>query len=415
MVAEAAAAAGALARHLTWSHYHRTLATLMRQLGRDPVREKPISLGLCSVLDAFHFNVVAPAATVSSAATSSAASAVSGSGDAKQQQQAAAVSAAVASVVAAASTTTDTTATDAAEDEEEEQLDETSSEPIATSTEPGGDGVWRALTVRIMPALRTLLTREEAAKGGGKEKVLRAPVALALLKLLLRLPQSLLDKELSPLLLSVCSGLKSKDSSARDAARGALAAMARDLGARHLQAVASHLRTALHSGYQLHVRTFTLCAVLQSLAAAYSPPLDAPSAVLPGAQNSDSPQLQQSDAPAEADVADAAATLQVPVLPELDSAIPLIVELCMEDLFGEAGEARDSGAAVGHISKTKEAKGAKACEALGVLASMLLFRPTYTALEPANAAGVSSVHALVSPKLLYLNGCESRKNANKGQ
>jgi U3 small nucleolar RNA-associated protein 20 len=213
MVAEGAAAAGALARHLTWSHYHRTLATLMRQLGRDPVREKPISLGLCSVLDAFHFNVVAPATVSISSSTATTASVSSGSGDAKQQQQAAAVSAAVASVVAA-STTTDTTDTDAATaaEDDEEELDETSTEPTApTSSDPiAGDGVWRALTVRIMPALRTLLTREEAAKGGGKKKVLRAPVALALLKLLLRLPQSLLDRELSPLLLSVCSGSRAR-------------------------------------------------------------------------------------------------------------------------------------------------------------------------------------------------------------
>lgn len=97
--------------------------------------------------------------------------------------------------------------------------------------------MWRAVNGRLLGALRMLLIKEVRGKSGGKEKLLRAPVALGMLNLIRRLPAAAFELQLQPLLMTVCQSLKSRDSNARDTARDTLAKMARDLGPDYLQRV----------------------------------------------------------------------------------------------------------------------------------------------------------------------------------
>ena len=99
--------------------------------------------------------------------------------------------------------------------------------------------MWRAVNGRLLGSLRTLLVKEVRghSSSGGKEKVLRAPVALGMLNLIRRLPAAAFELQLQPLLMTVCQSLKSRDSNARDTARDTLAKMARDLGPEYLQQV----------------------------------------------------------------------------------------------------------------------------------------------------------------------------------
>lgn len=136
------------------------------------------------------------------------------------------------------------------------------------------------------------------------------------------------------------------------------------------------------TGYQLHVRTFTLHAVLKAVADSYSPP-NPPSVDVRPRTATSSPSPSRAPAAAAADaaagrtlpIADAAVAMDVDgedrsvtasaaaastgaghvaeaaqvvpavpsslVKPPFDACIPEIVELLMEDLFGESAAAKE--------------------------------------------------------------------------
>ena len=73
--------------------------------------------------------------------------------------------------------------------------------------------------LRIVPKVERDLLKEEVDKSGSRFKSVRPPIAIALLKVLQKLPTSTFNIKLPNLILTICGVLKSKDSSAREAAR----------------------------------------------------------------------------------------------------------------------------------------------------------------------------------------------------
>ena len=69
---------------------------------------------------------------------------------------------------------------------------------------------------------------------GSRFKSVRPPIAIALLKVLQKLPTSTLNIKLPNLILTICGVLKSKDSNAREAARKTLCKIAVSLGDNYL-------------------------------------------------------------------------------------------------------------------------------------------------------------------------------------
>ncbi|KFO30298.1 Small subunit processome component 20 like protein [Fukomys damarensis] len=98
------------------------------------------------------------------------------------------------------------------------------------------------------------------------EEVVRVPLAFAMVKLLRSLPQEAMEANLPSILLKVCALLKNRAQEVRDVARSTLARILEDLGVRFLQYVLRELQTTLVRGYQVHVLTFTVHLLLQSLA-----------------------------------------------------------------------------------------------------------------------------------------------------
>lgn len=128
------------------------------------------------------------------------------------------------------------------------------------------------------------------------------------------------------------------------------------------------------TGYQLHVRMFTLHTVLKTVADSYKPPnppsvdvrptkqsasssatgtsVAAASRILPIADTSggmdvdgeDGTAMAAATAPAKAVAVVAPAVPSSLVKPPFDACIPEIVELLMEDLFGESAAAKEVGA-----------------------------------------------------------------------
>jgi U3 small nucleolar RNA-associated protein 20 len=81
-----------------------------------------------------------------------------------------------------------------------------------------GSTVLRTLEKRILPKTQELLTKE-VRKGGRVERTIRPSIALALLKLCLRLPRKVFLIKLQQLLTVLCGALRNRDSSVREVSK----------------------------------------------------------------------------------------------------------------------------------------------------------------------------------------------------
>jgi U3 small nucleolar RNA-associated protein 20 len=199
---------GAIARHLSWSKYHTTLWTLLTQFERHKEQERYLVEAVCSVIDAFHFQLIGEPLLVV----------------------------------------------------DEDVVDN------------GNNTVWRALERRIIPKVESLLLKEKTDRSGAMVKSLRPSVALALLKLFRKFPVSFFEARLTRLLIVICDTLKNKDSDARDVARKTLAKMTVEMDISYLSEVIRQLAVTLTEGYKLYVRMATLHSILQELMKSYKPP-----------------------------------------------------------------------------------------------------------------------------------------------
>ncbi|KAF9166281.1 U3 snoRNP protein [Actinomortierella ambigua] len=176
---------------------------------------------------------------------------------------------------------------------------------------------------KLLPELHRYLTNKDEAS-----VMIRVPVALAITKLLKALPDVSLKTNLPGLLTSVCQILKSRQQEARDTTRDTLVKITMFLGVSYFSFILKEMRGALLRGYQLHVLGFTLHALLTHL---------------------------------------------VPTLSvgELDYCLRDIVEVLMNDIFGETGIEKDTEEITG---KMKEAKSSVSFHSFELLAGVIEFK-----------------------------------------
>ncbi|KAJ3019394.1 UNVERIFIED_CONTAM: U3 snoRNP protein [Siphonaria sp. JEL0065] len=106
---------------------------------------------------------------------------------------------------------------------------------------------------KLIPDLFAHLTKDD------EENVnLRVPVAVAITKLLTKLPVESKNMQLPKLLTTVCQFLKNRLQDVRDGSRDALLKIAKELGPVHFPFIIKELQSALLRGYQLHVLGFTV-------------------------------------------------------------------------------------------------------------------------------------------------------------
>jgi U3 small nucleolar RNA-associated protein 20 len=178
-----------------------------------------------------------------------------------------------------------------------------------------------------------------------KSENLRVPVAMAVLKLLLQLPPSVLERELRGLIMRLAGAMKSRDKALRAVGRETLAKVAVELGAEHFGTIISELKSSLTRGFELHVLGHTVHHLLAALA---------PS-VRPG---------------------------------DLDGAVPLLVSVLLEDIFGEPAEKREVEAIANSM---KEAKGTQSFRSFELLGATLGFVPNINLVVPPLHACVVNV------------------------
>lgn len=227
------------------------------------------------------------------------------------------------------------------------------------------DVIWKALERRFIPKLDAILTKEKVDRDGTKTKVLRPTVVLALLKIYQKMPHQVFESRLPHLLMTMCSCLKSRDSDTRDVARSTLSKFATSIDTLYLRDIVRELSLSLTEGYQLHVRLATLHSILLS--------------------------LQEAG--------------RVPRESSIDPAVPAIMDVVQQDLFGEAQDRRDD--TMNQVRYVKEASGSKSQHIFELLACLISFDPSKSNLQ----SGLSSIHVLVSPLLERIRspGCRTKE------
>ena len=225
-----------------------------------------------------------------------------------------------------------------------------------------GSAVWRALEKRFIPKIEGLLVREKVDSNGDKVKTLRSSIVLAMLKLFRKLPEDTFKHELPRILAVICDALKSRDSDSRDVARTTLAKIAVEIEIDYLPDIVRELAVTLTEGYQLHVRSAALHSVLLKLSEHYNPPSN--------------PEFKSE-------------------LPPFDRAVPALMDLIQQDLFGMAQERKNVND--GNVRYVKEAGGSKSTHSIELVASMVLFKPSVA--KSTSGQSHSSIHAVVTPFL----------------
>jgi len=96
----------------------------------------------------------------------------------------------------------------------------------------------------------------------GNDNNVRIYVAIAIVKVLHRLPEEAMALNLPRLLRKICEVMRSINLDARNESRNTLVAVALELGPSHLSNIITTMTDTLNEGYKLHIRGYSLNALL---------------------------------------------------------------------------------------------------------------------------------------------------------
>lgn len=271
---------------LSWGHYHALIRRFMNALEKRPDLERVLIRIIVQILDAFHFDV---------------SSAALGEG-----------------YVASTVVNNDLSIISAKDEELNDEVDDT--DAITPDRTGESEKISRVVTEKLLPSFVALLPEKD------DEKVpARAPIALAIAKLLLNFPPKIHDQELARLLTKLCAILRSHLQDTRNSARDTLIQIAIMWGSKVTGQVICQLQSALRRDYQLHVLSYTLHSLITQVA----------------------PFLKVGD---------------------LDSVMANISSICIEDVFGASAQEKEVEALKG---KMKEMKGTKSFDTLELISKMI--------------------------------------------
>ncbi|KAI5069079.1 hypothetical protein GOP47_0015380 [Adiantum capillus-veneris] len=197
-----------IASQLQWDPYYSLLMRLFRTISSHPENEKTIIKLLCSVLDKFHFTK--------------------------------------ASITNGGSI-------------EHTCLEEAGSKSLMISSDGTEipEEILQQLKLHILPEFARLMV--------SKENIINVSVSLAVVKVLQLMPSDVMELELPRIVQNIVNLLKNRNHIVRDEARGGLIAVVGILGAGYFGFVVEKLSDSLKRGYEVHVRGFTLNALISRI------------------------------------------------------------------------------------------------------------------------------------------------------
>lgn len=363
---EAAACVGSAAGLLGWSHYLALLRRLLKSIDGHAEMENTIIAAVCEVIDHFHF--ASPGA-----ATRWEKSAKRAPGAARRNGE-------------QAKPTVEKTSTNEDEDndtDEDETMNDADGAPVESTK------VQDSMEAQVLPMMKKYLFKAVTAKGAAKASTasfeddavvsqavtVRAPLALAIVKVLRRLRAATFYFEFPKLLMSFTKLLKNKDEAVRTSARQTLVNITAELGIGYLFPIVDELRHTLRDGYMVHVLSFTIHSVLEKVSTMVS--LPKPPSLLESGDSASPPRTEDYASP-------------------LDECVPNIMHILVEELFKDAIENQDGSAP--HKSKMKEARAnGRSYDSLELLARTIGFLPN-PSIHSVLSALVDKYRIFDSPK-----------------
>ncbi|KAJ2937884.1 hypothetical protein O0L34_g18707 [Tuta absoluta] len=171
--------------------------------------------------------------------------------------------------------------------DDEDALKEVSNIPAydkITSVSPSvAKRIIKSLSAGLLPQLNRAIGRMTDHEGSHKvnrrhtsierqeEDMLRVPIALALVKLLQRLPGDILRHQLPGIIIKLCSFLKSPLKQVRIMARDIVKKIMLTVGSQYLGILLEHMTLLLTRGFQVHVLVATIHTVLDALKSDFKP------------------------------------------------------------------------------------------------------------------------------------------------
>jgi hypothetical protein len=265
----------------------------------------------------------------------------------------------------------DATDVDVDADDDVDMPDQTAVVPTVDSTEATSSLLYKIAGTLLPKLWQSLFDEVEDDDRGKKTSIrhVRLPVALCIVHVLKKLPPAVMQRYVPRLVLEIAAGLKSRMQDIRDDARNTLARVTSLLGVSHLETVLRHVKFNLTEGYMMHIMGHTLNTVIASVA----------DTVIPVA-----PAWQTEDGKLRADETELSENCAAFV-----SALPLVVEMIVHDIFGEAAEARKAESGYRPKTALKEARFCKSYETLEMVCKIVPFYP-HTCIHTITAAVLAS-------------------------
>lgn len=167
--------------------------------------------------------------------------------------------------------------------------------------------------------------KKNAGPDRDEEDILRIPLALTITQLLQKLPEKLLRANIPGIFMKLCMFLTSRLESVRRATRQTLQQIILSLGPEYLETLITEMISLLTKGFHVYVLVHTLHSVLVAV----------------------QPLLKAGD---------------------IDRCLPLILKVCMEDVFGSIAEGKESAQVQG---KWVEARGNRSYDVFHILGEFI--------------------------------------------
>ncbi|GFR31611.1 small subunit processome component 20 homolog [Trichonephila clavata] len=240
---------GSIALHLPWRNYEQLLKQYLQMLRTDTEHHKTIIKIVVSLLDSFHFETSSKRKILSTESL-----------EVKR--------------LVLDTTRIEPQSLVPKEDGEMNCKVSSSEVNLTDTTSDESFKIFTSIKKNILPLLHQSLMKnfkkDSVHKLAGHqypedEEILRIPIALAMVKLLQKLPSESLEGNLTRLFLRMCELLKSGLPSIRETTRDTLLKMMESLGPQHFKRLLTEMLSVMKRGHQVHVMIFTVNAVLVKL------------------------------------------------------------------------------------------------------------------------------------------------------
>ncbi|KAJ2804025.1 U3 snoRNP protein [Coemansia helicoidea] len=212
--------------------------------------------------------------------------------------------------------------------------DEDGAAPAAAVEETGdaaNERIHGAVIGYLLPELKKRIGNEDE-----DNMALRAPVAMSVIRILTALPKATMDAQLPGVLTTICNMLRARAQSARNTTRETLIRIIKFLGPAYFGFLVKELSASLSRGPQKHILSYTIYTMLRE-------------------------------------------TVRAIEVGDLDYTLEPIVEILVQDVFGQVGEDKD---AEEWTTKSREARVHHAPDCFEMLAAVTRFENIRVLLAP---------------------------------